>query len=341
MVKDLDFDELDRAVNSLITSSPAASDNTENSEKVLDIGAGSIQQPNLSQPIVTVPLAAPLAGRRSSGHFMDVVHPSSDMRRAPIMMPERAPRPNTTTNNPSEESVRPVAPMDSISPDNQPSNSGWPDPIDFREANNEVYKDNEKTPQDQNEDADIDRINDDITNELNRSLDDSPDSPFLSGTKVDKRPLGAFSTGAIAQPSEALELDDVEDDNSVDTAAESIDTDAPLSAELQNELLKVESDSSTAVEEPTEVETPVIATETNVETVQPIGPTSITQQYKEQPSTGDQNTGAIYDTDSYHKPLVHPAKSKSGWMWVLWIVILLAVGAGAGAAVYFFVLPLL
>lgn len=62
---------------------------------------------------------------------------------------------------------------------------------------------------------------------------------------------------------------------------------------------------------------------------------SIPQQYKEQPSTGDQSSGAIYDTENYHEPLSHPAKKKSGWMWVIWILLILIIGAGGGAAIYF------
>lgn len=65
------------------------------------------------------------------------------------------------------------------------------------------------------------------------------------------------------------------------------------------------------------------------------GRISIPPQYKEQPSTGDTESGAIYDTSTYHQPLMHPTKKKSGWLWVLWIVLILIVGAGAGAALYF------
>lgn len=67
----------------------------------------------------------------------------------------------------------------------------------------------------------------------------------------------------------------------------------------------------------------------------PAGPISIPQQYREEPSTGDQNNGAIYDTDAYHQPLAHPKKKKSGWIWVMWTALFLALGAAGGAALYF------
>jgi len=65
---------------------------------------------------------------------------------------------------------------------------------------------------------------------------------------------------------------------------------------------------------------------------------NIVQQYEEQPSTGDQTNGAIYDTSTYHQPLdAKPAKKKSSALvWVLWIVVLLIVGATAGAAWFYF-----
>ena len=66
------------------------------------------------------------------------------------------------------------------------------------------------------------------------------------------------------------------------------------------------------------------------------GPASIQPQYKEEPSSTKQEHAAIYDTDTYHKPLAHPAKKKSGWLWVLWIILLLALGAGGAAALYYF-----
>jgi hypothetical protein len=139
---------------------------------------------------------------------------------------------------------------------------------------------------------------------------------------------------------------------------QSNDPKTPLPAELQNDLLKIEADSSTTPEAPivpetsadtpkhtespaseTPVALPKLKDEVPATETASAAPSSIVQQYKEQPSTGEQNTGAIYDTDSYHKTLVHPVKKKSGWLWVVWIAILLVVGGGVGAAMYFFVIP--
>jgi len=167
------------------------------------------------------------------------------------------------------------------------------------------------------------------------------DSPFLSGTKVDKRPLGAFSGDQKSSELENKPLD-----------ISSYNSNPLLPAELQDDLLLIESNSAAQPDdEPKEKpvieslpDTPAVPVvpilpiaPVTIET-KPVTTTSITQQYKEQPNSGDQKTGAIFDTNSYHKALT-PTKKKSGWLWVLWIVLLLIIGAGSGAAVYFLVLP--
>jgi hypothetical protein len=68
------------------------------------------------------------------------------------------------------------------------------------------------------------------------------------------------------------------------------------------------------------------------------GPTSISQQYKEQP-VANQSSGAIFDTETYHKPLTVQPKKRSGALTIVWIILLIILGAGAGVAFYLFVLP--
>lgn len=349
-MKDLDFDEIDRAVNSVSTNKSTSDDVTETPVKSADSLA----------PEPTRPPQA-LAGRRSSGHFMDVVHPSSDMRRTPLKMPERTPiqkpvatdtgapmAPVTAAPSPESDNV----PLKPTSPDNN-----WPDPIEYNESktNQTDSVDNTKANPNQNEDADIDRISEDITKELGGKIDETLETPFISGTKVEKRPLGAFSTDKSPQDVEQAAQNESTDTISTEEVTEQPAADTSLPDELQDDLLKIESNGDLG-NAPTEPVNPVEAskdTSTDVNAAatttsevpvakpQPAVATSITQQYKEQPSTGDQNNGAIYDTDAYHKALVRPVNKKSGWMWVLWIVVLLAVGVGVGVVVYDYVLPLL
>ncbi|HEU4831033.1 MAG TPA: hypothetical protein VFS65_02590 [Candidatus Saccharimonadales bacterium] len=343
---DIDFDELDRAVNSLTAKTPS-----DDNSSVGEASSAPQTPPAPTPPSPPVnPSAPPLAARRSPGRFMDMVRPTS--ARPESAAPERVSRVGTTIGSspapgvaPSSPEIINTPPPAAASPDTPPApvTSEWPDPLDFHGF----------TSTDDSQDAeddDIDKISADITNSIATTDSDLPDSPFITNAKVEKRPLGAFSNEPQQPESPAITAEPTEPQTqptpSPDDAepapqpqleapyipTEADDVDTPLPAELQDDLLSIES--STATQE----SAADIAVRDNE---QPIGPTSITQQYKEQPSSGEKASGAIYDTSSYHKALVKPAKKKSGWMWVIWITLLLVVGAGAGAAVYYFVLPLL
>jgi hypothetical protein len=365
-VKDLDFDEIDRAVNSLKSSSPAENENTDNSNQPTDDSRST----DSSESMPT------LVKKRSSGQFMDVVHPSSNMRKAPLISHDRPSNPelkpvDSQVIESSSESVGPPQ----IDNSEKSHDDEWPDPIDFHNKN---HKNDQESDQYQNEDSDIDQINDDITNELNHESDELPDksdmlpeksdempeSPFIAGTKVEKRPLGAFSNDSVPESEKNEEVGKVESELYNDTVSkentETIEknittettekTNEPLPEELQDDLLLIESGEGEASTSPVEqksaeteskAEPELKKVETPEVEKQPVAPVSITQQYKEHPSTGDQSTGAIYNTDAYHKPLVKPANKKSSWMWIVWIIILIILGVGVGVAVNQFVLPLL
>ena len=297
---DIDFDELDRAVNSLANP-------------------GSPEEP-AGAAVFAAPNATPLAARRSSGRFMDVVHPSSDMRTA---VPPRL----TSSLSPVDSAVQTTTDM--------------PDPLDFTPGAQE------STPLSalEESDADIANIADNSNSSLSEVASDPLDTPFIVDAKVEKRPLGAFSAPSgndaverLIVPEEPLPEDDAvigAPEPSFEPAQDSPDdhpigNDTPLPAELQGDVLSIEAAEETAAV----VEEPVVAEA-------PVGPTSITQQYSEQVSTGDQPTGSIFNSEAYKKPLAHPKKKQSGWLMVIWILLLLVIGAGAGAGVYFYVLPLL
>lgn len=345
-MKDLDFDEIDRAVNSLTTKSTPA-----------------------DETVAPPPATQPLATRRSSGRFMDVVHPSSDMRTKPVLtrsVSREGSSVATTTNNIALDSDNVVSQNPAWSPPSapvvvkdttQPVTSDWPDPIDFHSSvpDETLNTSTEPTPTSQppivaDDDTDIDRIADSINQTISQEQESQAplETPFLADVKVSKRPLGALSNEEITTPV----IKPIINDTSSSIAAEPevqppivqddltptgslIEADVPLPAELQDDLLLIEAGVDSGGHAAADDSTAPLVSQATVVT----GPTSITQQYTEQPSTGNQPTVAIFDTEAYHKPLTHPAKKKSGWLMVLWIIALLVVGAGAGAAVYFFVLP--
>lgn len=341
-MKDLDFDELDKAVNSLIASTPggAGSDNAPPLSPQQPLSANLAPTQTVANSLPTVPIPATVSpiDRPSTGRFMDVVHPSSDMRTS-LVMPERG------------------QPLKTASPVTKPILNTTEPTTNFTQ-NNEVTN----IAADKDEDDDINQIGNDIAKSLGQGSNDSPDSPFLSDAKVEKRPLGAFSNDLATIPASQPMVPEVAQPPMVQPVVsnvpESHNLVTPLPAELQSDLLSLESESTTQPEKPIANSFPVIekpqsnlpvspsptpvpmsnpTITTTTTTTVPVS-TSIPQQYKEQPNTGDQNSGAIYDTKAYHKPMIKPTKKKSGWMWVFWIVILLIAGAGAGAAIYFFVL---
>lgn len=296
-MNDIDFDELDRAVSSVTDSTPTPEPATPNS------------------------LPSP-AARRSSGRFMDVVHPSSDMRTA-----SPQPRPVEVPDRPAPEAV-------------SGGSFQWPDPIDVASTNPPVDNNQDGVPP---------------APEVSSPTDDSPhsplESPFLSDAKVEKRPLGAATPvksleGSLAEltaetnppaPVEAESLPTASA-GAVDVADLEVSEEALIGAEQSSDTTPGVPQVADDVEEPVpgykgaEVspDPPVVTS-----------PASITQQYTEQPSTTEQPSGAIFDTESYHQPLAHPQKKQSSLAIVLWIVGLVILGAGLGAAMYFFVLPML
>ena len=309
-MQDIDFDELDRAVSSVM--------GTPRSEPHQGVDARAVHP----SPATTSPTAS-LATRRS-GRFMDVVHPSSDMRSAAPAQP------------PKEQPVEQKA-------SSTPASLDWPDPLEMTQK-------------------------DETTGSLTADDDETKtqplDSPFLSGAKVEKRPLGGYQdekkslppldltaalneedapVSAAETASEPLVKDDaVQVSPEADAGAVSV-SDLEVSEEAligANETADTSPD--TAASSPVEPEESPAQPKPSVsvsDAKAPMASVSIPQQYKEKAPADDQQNGAIYDTESYHQPLAHPQKKSSGLWVVVWIVGLILIGGGLGAALYFFVLP--
>lgn len=353
--KDLDFDELDKAVTSLMggvkDKDPEAKENNLDinttlgpdespSYQHLDQVAGTIGSEAIDRPEQTVSLgedvtspSATSPALKRSGRFMDVVHPSSDMRPSPTQVS----REGTTIDVPEA-----LPPLDTTA-GNLPSSSDAP----VEEADTD----------------DVPTVEEVKQPEVDKAPDEPLSSPFLPDTKVEKRPLGGLATDRALVEEKAEAKKEPETEPTVDVPSEEpmIDQDSDTPAkkdedefskmdamaaepaknlnevnehipeEYKNELLAVEqnlaapldADEGSAVSEstPETPAAPVIA--------------SIPQQYQEKPSSGEQTSGAIYDTDNYHKPVSHPAEQKSGWMWVIVIIVLIVIGGLLGAAAYY------
>ncbi len=360
-MKELDFDELDKAVNSLMSNVPKDTPPGE-AENTVTIPPSDKSQPVGPPPPVSTPVAnsqpspsrsvpstGSLAARRG-GRFMDMVHPSADMKKPeptkPVSRQGATIAPSSTTTPPPETptEVTPVissTPTPSDEPMSSPhqpqAQSDWPDPLDMA-SSKDVASPADEVPKEE------------VPEVKTNTPDPDPDpltSPFLPNTKVEKRPLGSPVASEETPELSATGLG--QEDLTVDNPDAQLppapsEPEQPLPEELQGDLVAIESGSAKVVapteapkleEKPTAPE-PEEEPKLEEKPPAPSGPVSIPKQYKEEPSTSEQESGAIYDTDSYHQPLAHPAKKKSGWLWVLWIVLILVVGAATGAALYFY-----
>lgn len=269
-MKDIDFDELDRAVSSLMGTSPVKNASAPPLQNATPT-AQSIQSPptpvnetvqlgsnryeghaverqsllsnredtaknqtsDVSAAIETSP-KEPIVPQRKSGRFMDVVHPSSDMKVAGVgTIPKRRTVPMNIASSSSEHTDQPavaspiVTPQSSYNPRPQSlvrtdtaseapinkADSSWPDPLELHElsASQQTEKEQAKDVS-----ADKTKISSDApsandtppkTTEISASSEvmvhSEPEtkdfsSPFLPNTKVEKRPLGVESDDTAA-----------------------------------------------------------------------------------------------------------------------------------------------
>jgi hypothetical protein len=353
-MKELDFDELDKAVNSLMgdvpkTDEPAKDDtNVTAAEPNASESSNEGSQPTPAATDPSIEASSPTLpspASRRGGRFMDVVHPSSDMKTSRMAASSREgisitpPAPQTSIvsspeqNTPVDEPVVPVEPAAEA-----PLSSEWPDPIALHEE--------------KQADEPVESVPD--------TTSPAPlTSPFLSDAKVEKRPLGGQAPDldqAIAkelgntdtkQPTENTSTkvaslgSPLVEEKPTEAPAEELkpqllaetDEKTPLPAELASDLVAIEAGGATASENPVSTSAPE-SIETPAAPV--IGGGSIQQQYTEQPSTGDESHAAIYDTDAAQQPLLHPPKKKTGWLVTIWIVLIIILGVGVGATIWYF-----
>lgn len=271
-MSDIDFDELDRAVNGALNNIPTP-------KAAPEIPAPQKESVQTISPLHT-PLTPTPAARRSSGRFMDMVHPSSDMR-------------STNGSRPAETKIQ-------LTPTPQPQVM---EPVTSAPAWNEQLE-----------------------------------SPFLPDTKVEKRPLGTFGSAPIEanEPVTTFDFQGLLDEPKEELLEapkpqERIEaTSTPDPIDFAPDTFSIDALETKIYEKPVEEPQVVLPEE-------PVGPTSIIPQYKEQPSS-NQESGAIYDTESYHQAVAAPVKKRSSLFTIIGIILLVLIGAGAAWAVYTFVL---
>lgn len=329
-MSDIDFDELDKAVNNLManvdtTRRNESVDDPEEKVLTLDSAAATEQSaeeqtpsPSESHPESAAdstpnPVsAAPALAVKRRGQFMDVMHPSSDMKAAKPVKREGV------TLAPATPVVASAATESPSLPD-QPAT---PAAVDS------------ETPVEAPSDIDTAAGTDDAPGQPPLT------SPFLPDAKPEKRPLGSAAAETSAPIVDlAAELES-ESDTSLPAENPQVEAPVELPEELGSDVLAVESNSIPEATEPTlehPVELEVAAEEVPAEesATVPAGG-SIPQQYTESPSSGDQTNGSIYDTSNYHQPIeaAPVAKKSSPLKWIILAIVLLVLGAGGGVGYF-------
>ena len=349
-MKDIDFDELDKAVNSLMATTPADSSPSTAAPAPADSSAVSIPVAPAAAgaPTVAMPSAGPspqpspaprpsaAPAARRGGRFMDMVHASSDMKPRDIApAPSREGVTISPRQTPSEAAPVSDQPVQEM-PAESTTPTAMPDPIDMLQLKSEDTPQIEATPESLEAAA---TTPDPIT-----VASQTGESPFLADAKVEKRPLnpGGSFEGTPAVPSVDLgaELNADEPTTAEEPSEPAADDNradeppaVPSVPELSSDLVAIESNEVGGATQATET---ADAASSVSKPQAPLGAASIPPQYTPKESSGDQSHAAIYDSSQYPEPMSHPAKHKSGWMWVIWVVLLLGAGAGGAVLLYNF-----
>lgn len=353
-MKDIDFDELDRAVSSVLSkAAPAGAPvqvsreeapsqvsastqsvtpeppHTAQSQPVAAIANTSESRTEVTTPTpdVTSASTSPIT-LRPRGKFMDVMHPSADMNPGassgsrPAFTPPRTLAPLTARNMDQPE---PTATVDEssalIGAEPAPVTDTPSEVATSPEAPEETLllpaETDEETGDDSNVTAPIETASyvdplDVATPPTGAAASEEaprPDTtpqttPFLSDTKVDKRPLGAFGD-ADEQDSDASK------NSPDDTQTAPV---VPLPRELQPDVVQVES-----VQEPDQ-------------TGAPDKPFASSVSVAADADDGRVEGHPLFDTSTYHEPIaaVHAKKTAPWIFWVVGLGICLVIGAGVG-----------
>lgn len=393
---DIDFDELDKAVNNLMGKASASPSDDDPQPRTLDIsttlqpgekpthskvntlvqniggdvtdaqrtvvadllsssGASTLTPPVL--PVETIPVpatsvaipstpavpVAPAVPRPTSGRFMDVVHPSSDMKTsltAPsLVVPER----DVPTITPSEvafDSAEPVTPVLELSSITAPVL----EPV---------------APTVESIAPVVPPVTEDVP----------PLTPFLPDAKekIEKRPLGVVSfaespLAEVIEPAQApvepilpVVPPAVEEENLT------VDETQPINGEFDKSASENTRGEDQRIVEPTSVIIPTTADEKlalSLESTEVIGADAVVESEQQesvqavesgdtghlsvgtsQPQpvtdTSDDKTGDVFDVKNNNHQSIYPVKQKSGWLTVMIVILVIILCVGIAAAAYF------
>lgn len=337
-MNDFDFEELDRAVSSLATQdtpvqspTPIASAPVAGAPQPAPAPVTPVQPSTVPQapaaPVAAPVAPTPVAPRPRAGRFMDVVHPSSDMRTTTPV----APRADTPAPLVAPTSSIPEMPADTMT-------EAAPSPF---------------LPDAKVEKRPLGGVPGVDTEQISPASVVAPIEPAPSPTLTEPMPeLAPVAVPAAAAPvpeapampsaDSAQTVANTSEETPVETEADAAPS-APLSRDEQEKLMDTPL--------PPELNEDVLSAEASDDTTPPVAPVDATAQFGAlqgsiPPQYADKTdapvdagqTAPVYDAHAF----TQPAKKKGhGWLIVLWIALLIVLGVGAGYALYTYILPTL
>lgn len=318
---DIDFDELDKAVNSLMNKAtnnnnptPSASNEPEPDTAQADL----TDQPTQNSAQVQT---SPTISKKPSGRFMDVVHPSSDMRRGPV------------ASAPSRTGVF-IQPADSIKEEIVAEKT---------DSQEDLLNNNLDAPNEPVEKSLTDKIAESLADSSKKSdgifASTSMDTPFLPNPNVEKRPLGGTSeTDLSTTQNTPNSLDNDLVESEADRSQDAGSTEESLKPEFSKEILAVEqmSDEESPVGDKT-VDVSEKSDDLQNNSVSSRNFGDIMPQYtaEEEPVA---NPAPIFEAASSTSGVGGQERKRSGWLTVLLILLFLLIGIGGGAAAWWFMI---
>lgn len=356
---DLDFDELDRAVNSLINrdeSAPAKqSTPTDTSAPASPATPAPPAHTSPAQVVIpkrTAPLGAkrsfvPAAARGSRGGVIDIVAPSAN-RQPARTAPQIKPISDVASLSAPKAPVSAPAPVEveAVTTPQPAPKPAWPDPLDAEELATPVSHapapDAAEPAPPHPEPAEPEQEitppplkpgqSDEVPVTPEEPLNEEKTTPFVAASKkVEKRPLGAYSDYAPAEEPSRSQPEQPPAANAL--------TDEPVPPELSPEVLAAESNEENPKKKAETKKASAQKAETPAETMHQTAMLSIPKQYKTTEKPLDTSTHPIYDSKEYHPPLLEPqaaGKKSKRWLQIGIIIVILIILAVIGFLAYQF-----
>ncbi|MCL2444971.1 hypothetical protein FWD07_02520 [Candidatus Saccharibacteria bacterium] len=335
-MSDIDFDELDKAVGSMMEGEEERGGDGDDAESVQ---GEEVKEKNGSDE-QEVTEAKPVARRR--GRFMDMVHPSSDMHRSPSMGQERTVDKEVTEVADETERTE----ESSVGEDEQ-------DVVDAVLEDLDISKDAGMKEEDL-ELSSVEMLDDGVYEEENKDyvekvIDEVVEENSEGGEGDDEEMEIAENEEGAEESEPEEEVEEGGGDEEVEEVEETVVEEGDSEEEPDfGEKVEIDDIVEEVEEKEEEAKTPFIRG-AKIEK-RPLGEIAPTKDGMDEMKSTEGNFSAasvvdeldngrsIYETDEIETTVVREKKTGGGWVWLLVFLAVIALGVGLGVGVWYFVM---